>query len=110
MLFRSANQPPDAEDDFAETQRNVAVAISVLDNDSDPDGDPLDPGSVEATQPARGGTVIVNTNGSITYTPKKNFRGTDTFTYTVMDDPNGNPGDGDGLRSDPATVQVNVVR
>ena len=31
------------------------------------------------------GTVVVNANGSITYTPTSNYTGADSFTYTVSD-------------------------
>jgi len=37
----------------------------------------------------------------VTYRPKKNFRGTDTFTYTVKDQA--------GATSNVATVRVNVL-
>jgi VCBS repeat-containing protein len=104
VIAAPANEVPVANPDFAQTMRNTPVAISVLANDTDPNGDALDVTSVVATQGSRGGTVIVNTNGSVTYTPKNNFRGTETFTYTVDD--TGIP----PLTSNPATVTVNVVR
>ena len=31
------------------------------------------------------GTVVINANGTITYTPNANFNGTDTITYTISD-------------------------
>jgi hypothetical protein len=37
------------------------------------------------SKPSRGGTATVNPNGTISYTPKKNFVGSDVFTYTVTD-------------------------
>lgn len=36
------------------------------------------------TQPENG-TVVVNSDGSYTYTPNEEFTGTDTFTYTITD-------------------------
>ncbi|WP_433827507.1 Ig-like domain-containing protein [Actinoplanes sp. CA-015351] len=42
----------------------------------------------EVGTPAHG-TVVLNANGSVTYTPDPGFIGTDTFTYTVVD-ANGN--------------------
>jgi hypothetical protein len=45
--------------------------------------------------------VSVLTNG-VNYTPKRNFRGTDTFNYTVADL--------DGAVSNEVTVRINVVR
>jgi hypothetical protein len=50
----------------------------------------------------RSGTVAVNPalDGTVLYTPKKGFRGTDTFQYTIADN--------DGATSNVATVSVNV--
>lgn len=96
------NAPPVAEDDFATTPRNTAVVIDVAANDADPDGD-LDPTTVTvASQPTRGGTVTSPGDGTVQFTPRHNFKGTDTFTYTIADDL--------GAVSAPATVHVNVTR
>ncbi|MEW9922130.1 cadherin-like domain-containing protein, partial [Marimonas sp. MJW-29] len=46
------------------------------------------------------GTVVINGDGTVTYTPDADFNGTDSFTYTVSD---GNGG------TDTATVDVTVV-
>jgi hypothetical protein len=78
----STNEPPEAvDDDDAETTINTAVTIDVLDNDSDPDGDPLT--IVSVTQPASGTAAI--DGESIIYTPTANFVGTDEFDYTISD-------------------------
>lgn len=99
-----ANQPPVANPDFATTTRNTAKTIDLMANDTDPDGN-LNPTSVSVgTVSSRGGTITNLNNGSVVYTPKRNFRGTDTFSYTVSD--SGTP----PLTSNSATVQVNVVR
>ncbi|MCA7015412.1 Ig-like domain-containing protein, partial [Dickeya dadantii] len=34
---------------------------------------------------AGNGTVVINADGTLTYTPNSNFNGTDTVTYTVSD-------------------------
>ena len=49
---------------------------------TDVDGDPLT--FTKATDPAHG-TVIVNSDGTYTYTPATNYTGPDSFTYTVSD-------------------------
>jgi len=57
-------------------------------NDFDADGDVLiysPAGTIETTN----GTVILNEDGTFTYTPDTDFFGTDTFEYTACDD-NGN--------------------
>jgi subtilisin family serine protease len=72
--------PPKAENDFAVTPQRTAVTISVLANDTDPDGDQLTITSVGA---ALHGTVTNNGNGTLTYLPETNFKGIDTFVYTI---------------------------
>lgn len=94
------NQPPVAVDDFASTPKNTAVLVNVVANDRDPDGT-IDASTVRIeAQPSRGGTVVVHANGTVTFTPKRNFRGTDVFTYSVRD--------GEGARSNTAKVSINV--
>jgi len=80
-LQGTANQPPVAQDDVATTDEDVPVIISVLGNDSDPDGDPLTITGV--TQGAKGGVSIGGVN--VTYTPTLNLNGTDSFTYSISD-------------------------
>ena len=63
-------------------------------NDCDVDGDPLT--VADHTQPANG--EVACDESSCTYTPDRDFHGTDTFTYTVSD------GDDDAT----ATVTVTV--
>ena len=58
-----------------------SAAIDVLSAASDPDGDPL---SVIAST-ATNGTVVVNPDRTLTYTPDANFAGTDKITYTLDD-------------------------
>ncbi len=88
-------EDPDAQDDTAETDEDTAVVIDVLDNDSDPNGDPLEVTGATADN----GDVTINPDGTITYTPDENFNGTDTITYEISD---GNGG------TDTATVTVTV--
>lgn len=96
VTIGAVNDPPVASDDSASTDEDTSVDITVLDNDSDIDGDVLS--VVSASEPANG-TTVVNANGTITYTPDPDFHGTDTFTYKIDD---GNSG------SDTATVTVTV--
>ena len=58
------------------------AAPGVLGNDTDVDLDPLT--ATVATPPLHGG-VVVNLDGSFTYTPDFNFNGDDSFTYTAND-------------------------
>jgi hypothetical protein len=62
----------------------VGASEGVLANDTDPDaGAVLTAGN--ASTPAAGGSVILNSDGSFTYTPPLDATGTDSFTYTVSD-------------------------
>jgi len=90
------NQAPVAVDDAATTTAGAAVAIPVLGNDSDPDGDPL---TISATTAPASGSVAV-AGGVITYTPAAGFVGLDAFTYTIEDGRGG---------SATATVRVTVT-
>lgn len=88
-----ANRAPVALDDTLSTPANTALLINVLTNDSDPDTviDPanrIDPATVyipATARPNMGGTATVNADGTISYTPKLNFRGTEVFMYRVRD-------------------------
>jgi hypothetical protein len=80
LTVNPVDDPPQANDDSASTTESKSVVIAVLSNDSDPDGDPIS--LVSVSQPANG-HVTVNADGTVTYTPKPNFIGTDSFTYTI---------------------------
>nr|WP_281253135.1 Ig-like domain-containing protein [Rubricoccus marinus] len=81
VTVRPVNDAPRPVDDEAMTDEDQPVTVSVLANDSDPDGDALT--VVSLGEPARG---AVSTNGTtVTYTPATNFGGTDVFSYTVAD-------------------------
>ena len=96
------NEPPTAVDDYVTITKNTHIIINVVANDYDTDGT-VDPASVAVvTLPVRGGSVVNNGNGTITYNPRKNFKGTDMFSYVVSDN--------DGASSGLARVRINVVK
>lgn len=76
------NDLPLASGDVASTSEDTPVAIAVLANDTDVDGDVLSVAGI--TQPGNGSAVI-NGGASVTYTPNPNFTGTDSFLYTLAD-------------------------
>ena len=78
----TTNTPPLAADDTATTPAGTPVAVNVLKNDTDADGDALT--VTGSTTPAHG-TTTVNSNGTVTYTPASGYTGTDVFDYTVSD-------------------------
>jgi gliding motility-associated-like protein len=84
----SANTSPVAEDDFysIDAEEDLIVdAPGVLENDSDADGDDLTIISFDSTS-SDGGTVLINPDGSLTYTPPTGFEGNDSFSYKVEDE------------------------
>jgi hypothetical protein len=91
------NDPPTATDDTAQTSAASPVTISVLSNDSDPDGDTLTLETI--VQSPSNGNATIGANGQITYTPFSDFTGSDSFTYRVSD---GNTG------TDTAQVTVTI--
>ncbi|WP_234985968.1 Ig-like domain-containing protein [Pseudogulbenkiania subflava] len=93
----TTNKPPVAVNDSASTLSGTAVKIAVLANDSDPEGKPLSLKSI--TSPSRGKAVI-NSDGTVTYTPNGKFKGTDSFSYTISD----------GVNTASASVAVQVTR
>jgi VCBS repeat-containing protein len=76
------NDAPVAAGDSSTSNEDTPATITVLANDSDPDGDALTVSIV--TGPSKG-QATVNADGTITYTPNANATGADSFTYTVSD-------------------------
>ncbi|MCH8119310.1 MAG: tandem-95 repeat protein [Planctomycetes bacterium] len=77
------NDPPVANDDTATTQEDTPVAtIDVPANDTDIDNDTL---TVTAVSQGTNGSVTINPDSTLSYSPHANFYGSDTFTYTISD-------------------------
>ena len=76
------NEPPIAADDRPATLEDTPRIVDVLDNDHDPEGDPL---TVSLTQAPRAGTATLTPDNAFTYTPDPDTTGVDDFTYTVSD-------------------------
>ncbi|KII36738.1 Ig-like domain-containing protein [Pseudomonas fluorescens] len=98
------NQAPISNADTGSTSFGVPITLSLLTNDSDPDGN--NPLSITAlTQPAAGqGTVALSGTAAVVYTPPAvvNTPLTTTFTYKAQD--------AKGLASaNPATVTITVA-
>jgi len=99
--------PVAASADSASTPQNTPVTISVLGNDS-LNGAAVDPTQVTVTQasaPANG-SIVINPDGSIAYTPNAGYSGTDTFTYQICE--NLNPANC-ATATVTVTVQANTV-
>ena len=93
----AANDPPTTNNDIANVNEDASVSISVLANDNDDkDTDfggagllPVATGALTVTSGPTNGTTVVNTDGTITYTPDPDYSGADSFTYQICD--NGTP-------------------
>jgi uncharacterized repeat protein (TIGR01451 family) len=92
------NDAPVANGDHAATNEDTPVDMNVLSNDTDPDGDALTVASF--TQP-NNGMVTLNANGTLKYTPRADFNGTDSFAYRARDN--------SGALSNVATVGITVA-
>jgi large repetitive protein len=75
----------------------IFTAAQLLGNDTDIDLDTL---SITSVTSGANGTAVLNTDGTVTFTPNVNFNGAADFTYTATDG---------GLVSNIATVSVAVA-
>ncbi len=76
-----SNTAPVAVQDSAATDDRSPILIDVLKNDTDADGDVLKVSAASALQ----GTVTIEADQRLRYTPKAGFNGVDTISYTVQD-------------------------
>jgi len=87
LLVTPNNYVPTAVNDIANLNMNATTTISVLANDTDPEGDVL---SVTAVTAGQHGTATISADGKkVLYTPNAGYSGTDYFSYTINDG-NGN--------------------
>ena len=82
LSITSVNDAPVAVADSATVDQDTSATIDVVANDSDPDHDPLTVTS--ATAPGHGTAVVVDAT-HVVYTPAANYRGPDSFSYTISD-------------------------
>ncbi|EMF8837788.1 tandem-95 repeat protein [Vibrio parahaemolyticus] len=87
----------DIEADSTNVVEDTSTIINVLGNDTFEGKDKVV--SLDAENGPKNGTVIVNNDGTVTYTPNDNYVGKDTFTYIVTS----------GGVSESTTVEVNVT-
>ncbi|MBE3680979.1 tandem-95 repeat protein [Vibrio parahaemolyticus] len=87
----------DIKADSTNVVEDTPTIINVLGNDTFEGADKVV--SLDAENSPKNGTVIVNSDGTVTYTPDDNYVGEDTFTYVVTS----------GGVSESTTVTVNVT-
>lgn len=101
VLVDCINDAPLAVEDFYATDSDKTLTVGapgVLVNDTDTEASSLT--AVLDTEPSHG-TLVLETDGSFTYTPNGIFDGVDSFTYKASD--------GD-LQSEAVTVEITVIR
>jgi VCBS repeat-containing protein len=91
------NLPPIAFDDVVDVKENSAIRIDPTANDWDINGDDLK--ALLVCGPSHG-NLLLNTDGTYTYTPDANWYGLDGFTYQAYDGQ---------FRSNPAMVWIRVA-
>ena len=94
------NAPIAAADSYSATQHTplvITAALGVLLNDRDPDADQL---TATLSAGPQHGNLVLNGDGSFTYTGNAGYLGTDSFSYQASDGT---------LSSAPVTVTLDVV-
>ncbi|VVB43594.1 hypothetical protein RHAL8_00779 [Beijerinckiaceae bacterium RH AL8] len=98
VTINGADDAPVAFNDSATVTSGMQASVNLLDNDTDVDTPHANLNAVVNAQPSHG-SVVVNANGTFTYTASNGYIGADSFTYH----------DSDGtLSSNVATVNVTV--
>ena len=86
VTIRVGNTAPEAANDgytaTEDTPLNIDALAGLLANDTDVEGDTLTP---QVTSEPLHGTLVVNADGSFTYTPEADYHGLDGFSYLVSD-------------------------
>ncbi|MBO6577208.1 MAG: tandem-95 repeat protein [Rhodothermales bacterium] len=80
-VFKQNSLPLTAAD-TATMDEDTSTTVLPLANDTDPDGDTL---ILRSISTASSGTAVMKADGSVTYTPKPDFFGSDQIVYRVSD-------------------------
>jgi len=85
FIINPVNHHPVAVNDTYQTPIGVPLIVkqnAILSNDYDPDGDKIS--AILQSNPSHGG-LLLNSDGTFTYTPDKTFQGEENFTYFAND-------------------------
>ncbi|MFN2500164.1 MAG: Ig-like domain-containing protein, partial [Pyrinomonadaceae bacterium] len=100
ITVNPVNDPPVANNESYSVNGDLTLTIGapgVLSNDTDVDGPALS--AVLNSNPPNG-TLLLNANGSFSYTPNTGYAGSDSFTYHANDG---------SLNSNVATVSITIT-
>ena len=88
ITVTAVNTPPSTNADAYNTPKDIALNVAapgVISNDTDPEGNTL---TAVLDTNVTNGTLVLNSNGSFSYTPIATFTGDDSFTYHAFDGAN----------------------
>lgn len=101
IAVNSINDAPIATNDNIFLNEDSSIKINFLDNDFDVENDGFEKNNITIIATALFGTVNINDDLTFTYTPNRNFNGTDSFSYQVKDK--------NGSSSNIANVFLNIA-
>ena len=78
------NRAPVSNSGVGVVNYNRPVTGNLLESMTDPDGDELTVSTTPVIPPSNG-TLVINQDGTYSYTPDEDFEGNDSFTYEVCD-------------------------
>lgn len=96
LTITAVNNAPLAIDDSATLDEDKSIRLALLANDVDADGDAL---TIQIVSQPTHGSIVLNADNTVSYTPTPHWSGADNFTYRLSD--------GHAL-SEVATVQLIV--
>jgi gliding motility-associated-like protein len=85
ITVSAVNDAPIVDNETITTNEDTPATGDLTDaGDLDPDGTPLTANTTPVSGPTNG-TIVINTNGTYTYTPNANFNGTDVVVVSICD-------------------------
>jgi gliding motility-associated-like protein len=85
ITVNAVNDAPIVDNEFVTTTEETPATGDLTDaGDSDPDGTALTANTTPVSGPSNG-TIVINADGTYTYTPNTNFNGVDTVVVSVCD-------------------------
>ena len=85
ITVTAVNDAPIVDNETITTNEDTPATGDLTDaGDLDPDGTPLTANTTPVSGPTNG-TIVINSNGTYTYTPNANFNGTDVIIVSICD-------------------------